>query len=49
MLRSDTGASWENFLLTERHKYNHYRRRYSTTFLWLTRQQQEIDYLEEKM
>ncbi len=47
-LRNDIDALWENFLMTERRKYNHYHRQYSNTFFWRTRQQQEIDYVEEK-
>jgi predicted AAA+ superfamily ATPase len=38
---------WENFLITERLKRNHYHRTYTNTFFWRTKQQQEIDYLEE--
>ena len=40
-------ALWENFLITERLKRNHYHRAYANTFFWRTKQQQEIDYLEE--
>lgn len=46
-LRNDIGALWENFLVTERLKRNHYHRAYANTFFWRTKQQQEIDYLEE--
>lgn len=46
-LRNDVGALWENFLVTERLKRNHYHRRYFNTYFWRTKQQQEIDYLEE--
>lgn len=46
-LRNDTGALWENFLVTERLKRNHYHRKYCNTYFWRTKQQQEIDYLEE--
>lgn len=45
--RNDVGALWENFLITERLKRNHYHRAYANTFFWRTKQQQEIDYLEE--
>jgi predicted AAA+ superfamily ATPase len=47
-LRSDTGALWENFLIAERIKRNHYGRHYSNVFFWRTKEQQEIDYIEEK-
>jgi uncharacterized protein len=45
--RNDIGALWENFLITERLKRNHYHSAYANTFFWRTKQQQEIDYLEE--
>lgn len=46
-LRNDIGVLWENFLVTERLKRNHYHRAYSNIFFWRTKQQQEIDYVEE--
>ena len=46
--RNDIGALWENFLMTERMKRNHYHSAYANAFFWRTKQQQEIDYLEEK-
>ncbi|MBL1407926.1 ATP-binding protein [Sphingobacterium faecale] len=46
-LRNDTGALWENFLLSERMKRNHYHKHYSNSYFWRTKQQQEIDYVEE--
>lgn len=46
-LRNDTGALWENFLMSERYKYNHYNQRYLNWYFWRTHQQQEIDYIEE--
>lgn len=45
-LRNDTGALWENYLITERLKYLHYSKRYTNTYFWRTTQQQEIDYIE---
>ncbi|WP_144604179.1 ATP-binding protein [Algoriphagus algorifonticola] len=45
--RNDIGALWENFLITERMKRNHYHSAYVNSFFWRTKQQQEIDYLEE--
>jgi predicted AAA+ superfamily ATPase len=47
-LRNDTGALWENFLVSERRKLNSYHDFYGNAFFWRTAQQQEIDYLEEK-
>lgn len=46
-LRSDTGALWENFLISERMKANHYGERHVKTYFWRTHAQQEIDYIEE--
>jgi predicted AAA+ superfamily ATPase len=45
--RNDVGALWENFLITERMKRNHYHSAYGNSFFWRTKQQQEIDYVEE--
>jgi uncharacterized protein len=47
-LRNDTGALWENFLISERLKFNQYRRIESSSFFWRTAQQQEIDYIEKR-
>ncbi len=46
-LRNDTGALWENFLVSERLKWLKYNSIYANTFFWRTAQQQEIDYIEE--
>jgi predicted AAA+ superfamily ATPase len=46
-LRNDIGALWENFLISERKKRNEYHRQYVSTYFWRTKQQQEVDYLEE--
>lgn len=46
-LRNDTGALWENFLVSERMKRNHYKKHYAKSYFWRTHAQQEIDYLEE--
>lgn len=47
-MRSDVGALWENFFISERIKYNHYRGHYCNTYFWRTNSQQEIDYIEER-
>lgn len=44
---NDVGALWENFLVSERLKHNHYHRKYGNHYFWRTKQQQEIDYVEE--
>lgn len=46
-LRQDAGALWENFIISERIKRNHYWGRYVNSYFWRTTQQQEIDYVEE--
>ena len=47
-LRNDKGALWENFLISERMKYLHYNNIWANSFFWRTKDQQEIDYIEEK-
>ncbi len=47
-LRTDIGALWENFLVSERVKSNHYQRRYAQTYFWRTKTQQEIDWVEDE-
>jgi predicted AAA+ superfamily ATPase len=47
-IRQDTGMLWENYLVSERMKRNHYDKNYCNSFFWRTKAQQEVDYLEEK-
>ena len=47
-IRQDVGALWENYLISERLKFSEYNRIYSNKFFWRTKQQQEIDYIEER-
>ncbi|RMD91490.1 MAG: ATP-binding protein [Calditrichaeota bacterium] len=47
-LRTDVGALWENFLISERLKFLHYHNIDTRTFFWRTTQQQEIDYIEQR-
>jgi len=46
-LRVDKGALWENFLVSERLKQNTYKETFSKMYFWRTKQQQEIDFIEE--
>ena len=46
-LRVDKGALWENFLVSERRKQNLYKDTFSKMYFWRTKQQQEIDFVEE--
>lgn len=46
-LRQDKGSLWENFLISERLKQNNYKMSLARSYFWRTRQQQEVDYVEE--
>lgn len=46
-LRLDKGALWENFLISERVKQNAYKESLARTYFWRTKQQQEIDFVED--
>lgn len=46
--RTDTGALWENYVISERIKYTRYHNRDVTHYFWRTTQQQEIDLIEEE-
>ena len=46
-LRTDKGALWENFLISERIKQNLYKNSLAKIYFWRTKQQQEIDLIEE--
>lgn len=46
-MRTDIGALWENFIISERVKNNNYNSQWCNQWFWRTTQQQEIDYLEE--
>ena len=46
-LRQDGGSLWENFMISERMKANHYAGRWVNRWFWRTHAQQEIDYIEE--
>ena len=47
-LRQDTGMLWENFLISERVKQNLYKNTLAKIYFWRTKQQQEVDLVEEK-
>ena len=46
-LRTDKGALWENFLISERMKQIEYKQSLSRIYFWMTKQQQEVDFVEE--
>lgn len=47
-LRNDTGALWENLMVSERVKRNSYLGNFAQLFFWRTHEQQEIDLVEER-
>ena len=47
-LRNDTGALWENLMVSERVKRNSYLGDFAQLFFWRTHEQQEIDLVEEQ-
>ena len=47
-IRTDTGALWENFLISERMKFLKNNERWCKRYFWRTKDQQEIDYIEEE-
>ena len=46
--RNDIGALWENYMISERLKYQEYKRLSSNNYFWRTYGQQEIDWVEER-
>lgn len=46
-LRTDKGALWENFLISERVKQNEYKESLARKYFWRTKQQQEVDFVED--
>jgi len=47
-IRNDVGGLWENYLFSERFKFNSYNNRYANMYFWRTYDHQEIDLVEEK-
>ncbi len=46
-LRTDVGALWENYIISERLKHNAYNSFYGKSYFWRTQLQQEVDYVED--
>ncbi len=46
--RNDIGGLWENYMISERLKYQEYKRLSSNNYFWRTYEQQEIDWVEER-
>ena len=47
-IRQDTGAVWENFLLSERRKKAAYEKTFANNYFWRTHSGAELDYVEER-
>lgn len=47
-VRPDVGALWENFLIIERMKHNHYHQILGNCYFWRNYSQQEIDFVEDR-
>lgn len=48
VLRNDVGSLWENYIIAERIKYQHYNNMLVNNYFWRTYDQQEIDWVEER-
>jgi len=46
--RNDIGQLWENYMISERIKYQEYKRLSSNNYFWRTYEQQEVDWVEER-
>lgn len=46
--RNDIGALWENYMISERLKFQEYQRLMSNNYFWRTYEQQEVDWVEER-
>jgi predicted AAA+ superfamily ATPase len=46
-LRTDIGALWENYLISERKKFIQYNNLWANSYFWRTQDQQEVDYVED--
>lgn len=46
-IRNDAVELWENYVLTERVKFQHYTNIQASNYFWRTYEQQEIDWIEE--
>ena len=47
-LRNDIGEIWENYLVMERIKKQHYNNIFSNNYFWRTYDKKEIDWIEER-
>lgn len=47
-MRTDVGALWENFMISERVKRNSYTNSYAQLYFWRTHDQSEVDLIEDE-
>lgn len=47
-LRNDIGVLWENYIISERIKFQNYSQMLTSNYFWRTYDQQEIDWIEER-
>lgn len=47
-MRNDLGSLWENYMISERLKYQEYNGIVSNNYFWRTYEQQEVDWVEER-
>lgn len=47
-IRNDVGQLWENYIISERLKFQNYNKMIVNNFFWRTYDQQEIDWVEER-
>jgi predicted AAA+ superfamily ATPase len=47
-MREDRGQLWENYMISERLKFQEYERQPSNNYFWRTYDKQEIDWIEER-
>ena len=47
-LRTDSGALWENFAISEKIKFTSYSHLWCNRYFWRTHEQKEIDYVEDR-
>lgn len=47
-LRNDHGQLWENYMISERLKFQEYSKQHAENYFWRTHTKQEIDWIEDK-
>lgn len=47
-MRNDVGQLWENYMISERIKFQHFHHEKTNNFFWRTYDRQEVDWVEER-